>query len=204
MKYFIVLDTEFISLRKGGQPFQIAMSAFKLSETNLIKISDFNVYITLRKGYYLNHYVKEYTGVTEEKLQDEGIYPDMATNQLLDYLLNFNPKETVLVGWDPINDIKMLNRLLNHDEEWLDISKLQWFDLAKSYSRLNNIPSGQTKSLTYAVETYGITNENAHDAVADCKVTYELFKKMIEIHGLSEVVKDFVKERKPKYKKVRA
>ena len=48
VEFLIVLDTEFISLKRGGQPFQISMSAFHLnSEGALIKISDFNVYITL-------------------------------------------------------------------------------------------------------------------------------------------------------------
>ena len=59
-EFLIVLDTEFISLKKGGQPFQISMSAFHLNNETLIKISDFNVYITLRKGVYLNKYVKAY------------------------------------------------------------------------------------------------------------------------------------------------
>lgn len=206
IKYVIVLDTEFVSYHKGGQPFQISMSAFRLKEEKLIKISNFNVFITLRKGVYLNKYVKAYTGVTEEKLLDEGIYPDMATNQLLDYLLNFNMKETVLVGWDPGNDVRMMNALVNFEEELFDLSKWMWLNLATSYSRLNGLPSGITKSLTDACATYGIVDYSAHDAEEDCKATFDLLRLMIEKHGVQEVIYKTLnapKKVKTKYKKVR-
>jgi len=209
VEFLIVLDTEFISLKRGGQPFQISMSAFHLnSEGALIKISDFNVYITLRKGVYLNKYVKAYTGVTEEKLHDEGIYPFMATNQLLDYVLNFDLKRTVLVGWDPSNDIRMMNLLVNHDDEIFDFKKVTWLNLAASYSRLNGIPRGISKSLTEACNNYGMTDYDAHDAIEDCKATVELLRRMIEKHGTEEVIYQTLKEEaKPKskvrYKKVR-
>ena len=210
VEFLIVLDTEFISLKRGGQPFQISMSAFHMSnEGTLIKISDFNVYITLRKGVYLNKYVKAYTGVTEEKLHDEGIYPFMATNQLLDYILNFDLKKTVLVGWDPSNDIRMMNLLVNHDDEIFDFNKATWLNLASSYSRLNGIPRGISRSLTEACNNYGMVDYDAHDAVEDCKATVELLRRMIEKHGTQEVIYKTIEEdskpkvKKTKYKKVR-
>ena len=36
-EFLIVLDTEFVSMKKGGQPFQISMSAFHLNKDKLIK-----------------------------------------------------------------------------------------------------------------------------------------------------------------------
>ena len=207
-EFLIVLDTEFVSMKKGGQPFQISMSAFHLNNDTLIKISDFNVYITLRKGVYLNKYVKAYTGVTEEKLHDEGIYPFMATNQLLDYVLNFDLKTTVLVGWDPSNDIRMMNLLVNHEDEIFDFKKATWLNLAASYSRLNGIPRGISRSLTEACNNYGMVDYDAHDAVEDCKATVELLRRMIEKHGVEEVIYKTINEEpkpktKTKFKKVR-
>lgn len=189
IKYFIVIDTEFVSSKEGAQPFQISMIALQINKKKLVKISDFNAFIILREGLRLNYHAKMHTGITEEKLKKLGIYPDMAVNQVVNFLLNFNIKETMIVGWAVNNDKLMLEKLINYDEQLIDLNAYTWYDLANSYLKLNRIKGNDTPSLKHACDYYRLTGYNFHDAEDDARATALLLSMFIKEVGFEKAIK---------------
>lgn len=186
IKNIIVFDTEFVSARSGSQPIQIAMTAYELKENSIEKISDFSTFILPRKGVRLNKYVVEYTGINEEILRREGIYLEMARKQVIEYLLDFNFQDTILLGWDPSNDQRMFNILFNYNEEMIDVATFRWVDLARVYIHVNDLPLGQVPSLKTACEFYDMSDISFHDASNDCQATAILLSKLLELYGTTK------------------
>ena len=196
----IVLDTEFVSSKTINQPFQISISAFHLIKNQLQKISDFNAYIQMRPGTHLTYFAKKYTGITEDTLLNQGIYPDAATIQVVNYLLNFDVGNTLIVGWDPINDKRMIDNLINYSDEIVNVDAFPWFNLVKPYAHFNKITSGITPSLKEACEKYGLTDFAFHNAEDDTHATVALLQKFIDEYGREKTIDQFLVK---KYVKVR-
>lgn len=200
----VVFDTEFVSSKRGSQPFQVSMSAYQLNGEKLVEFGKFSIFITLKSGLFLNEYVKEYTGISDTKLKNEGIYPSMAKKQLIDYLLSFNFKSTIFVGWAIANDLKMFDLLLNDEDEIFDVNLLRWVDLGSAYATFNGVEHSMIPALKTACEKYGLKNSHYHDASGDVIATAKLLEKMISVHGMPSFLKlNESKYRKKKYKKVR-
>jgi DNA polymerase III epsilon subunit-like protein len=199
IKYFIVIDTEFVSSKEGAQPFQISMIALSLRKKKLTKISDFNVFIMLREGLKLNYFAKKHTGITEEKLKSYGVFPDMAVGQVVNFLLNFNMNETMIVGWAVNNDKRMLDKLINYKEKIIDLEAYQWYDLSNSYQKINKLKTNETPSLKAACEYYRLSGYNFHDAEDDARATALLLSMFIKELGFDQAIKipmiKFEKER---------
>lgn len=200
----VVFDTEFVSTKRGSQPFQVSMNAYNLRDNTLDFFGTFSIFITLKPGIFLNEYVRTYTGISEAKLYKEGIYPSMAKRQLIDYLLSFDLKKTIFVGWSIANDLRMFDLLLNDEDEIFDVNLIRWVDLGLAYARFNNVSRSSIPALKTACENYGLSNDNYHDATSDVIATANLLKQMLEIHGLDSFLSlDESKYKKKKYKKVR-
>jgi len=189
VKNVIVFDTEFISFKKGGQPIQIALTAYKFNQEKLEQVSNFSCYIKLAKHLYLNHYITEYTGIDDQKLKEEGITLEMAQNQVIEYLLEFPLKDTMLIGWDITNDIVMFNKLFNFNDDVIDISSFRWGDLSRTFSKIHSLQN--SKKLIDACKYYDIKETGFHNAESDAKITAILLKKMIEVHGGETMLKYF-------------
>ncbi len=189
-RYVIVIDTEFISSKEGEQPIQVSLIAYQIKGEELIKISDFNVYVMLKKGLHLNRFARKYTGITNEKLQKEGIYPDMAIQQIVNYLLLFNVEETIVVGWAPNNDKLILSHLINEKEPLLNLGAADWYDLARCYCVLNKMDPGQTPAFESAAEKYNLSGYKFHDSMEDAKATAELLKLFIKEKGIDKILYD--------------
>ncbi len=198
-QYIIVIDTEFVSSKQGEQPFQISLIAFEIKNNNLIKLSDFNVFIMLKEGIKLNYFAKKYTGITDEKLKKDGIYPDMAINQVINFLLMFNIENTLIVGWAPNNDKKMLDKLINDGEPIIDLNLFDWFDLAKSYVALNHLKTNETPAFKEATESYHLSGFHFHDSMEDAKATSALLSLLLKEHGMEQTI--YACQRSEKLKK---
>lgn len=199
IKNIIVFDTEFVFDRNSKQPIQLALTGYELKDKTIEKISTFSVFITLKRGTHLNKYVRSYTGIDESKLKSEGIYPNMAQRQAIEYILSFDLKTTILCGWAIGNDLIMFDALFNDDGELLDVNCLKWLDLGKAYSKINKEPNSSIPALKNACEKYGIGEFACHNANDDCNATALLLEKMLEKHG-NEVFNNsnFVKLKKKK------
>ena len=198
-KYILVIDTEFVCSREGEQPFQISLIALEIKNRQLNKISDFNVYVRLREGLHLNYFARKYTGITDEKLIKSGIYPNMATQQVISYLLMFNVDDTLIVGWAPQNDKKMLNRLMNSDEPLINLDAFDWFDLSKSYLKLNNIKSNSTPAFKDAMDFYHVRGYHYHDSMEDARATAFLLGIFLKEHGIEKTIYE-IQQTPPKKK----
>lgn len=202
IKYFIVIDTEFVSSKEGAQPFQISMIALALRKKKLTKISDFNVFIMLREGLKLNYFAKMHTGITEEKLKSYGVYPEMAVNQVVNFLMNFNVNETMIVGWAVNNDKRMLDKLINYKEKIIDLDAYQWYDLSNSFQKINKLKSNETPSLKTACDYYRLSGYNFHDAEDDARATALLLSMFIKELGFDQAIKiPLIKYEKEKVKR---
>lgn len=175
-RYYLVLDTEFVSSKQSKQPLQIAIRAYELQSGQFVHLKDFSSFIFLKKGNYLNQHVRQYTKINESVLREKGIRFSDARLQLIHYLLEFPFHETLLIGWDPNQDIVMLNLLLNeNDEQMLDMRWYSWLDLAGAIRILQGIPKHMTPSLEKACSLYGLPPVEFHDAEVDAYATASLF-----------------------------
>lgn len=174
-RYYLVLDTEFVSSRQSKQPLQIAIHAFELKDGQFKKAKNFASFIFLKKGNFLNQHVRQYTKINESVLREKGIRFSDARLQLIHYLLEFPFHETLMIGWDPNQDIMMLNLLLNDSEQMLDVRWYDWLDLAGTIRVLQGIPKHLTPSLEKACALYNLPPVEFHDADDDARATAELF-----------------------------
>jgi inhibitor of KinA sporulation pathway (predicted exonuclease) len=196
IEYIIVIDTEFVSSKDGQQPFQIAMRSYRLVENRLMNISNFNAFVQLREGLKLTYFAKKYSGITQEKLEELGIYPTEAINQVINFLLNFDLTKTVLVGWDPVNDKRMLDALLNYGDHLINLDSFQWFDLATPYRQLYKPGKKDTPSLKEACESLMLGTYDFHDAEVDVLATSALLEALLEKHGSKSILLDYLHPKK--------
>ena len=201
-KNVIVLDIEFVSSRRWNQPFQVSMFSYHLDGDKLNKISDFDIYINLKPGVHLNKYALNVTGISEAYLKKEGLYYKDAAIQVINYLLHFKLEDTLIVGWAPSNDKRMLDILFNSDEQMIDMSAFNFFDLNKSYNKFKGNDLHRGVSLQVACEDYGLEDVKFHNSYNDALSTARLLNKMLESHGSYEVIYE-VLNRKIKYVKNR-
>lgn len=174
-RYYLILDTEFVSSRQTKQPLQIAIQAYEWQSSAFVKVKDFSSYIFLKKGNFLNQHVRQYTKINESVLKEKGIRFSDARLQLIHFLLEFPFHETVVIGWDPSQDIVMLNLLLNDSEQMLDIRWYDWMDLASAVRIMQGIPKHLTPSLEKACALYELPPVEFHDADDDAMATAKLF-----------------------------
>lgn len=201
-KNIIVLDIEFVSSKKWNQPFQVSMFGYRLKGNQLVKINEFDIYISLKPGVHLNKYALNVTGISETYLKKEGLYYKEAALQIINYLLCFNIEDTLIIGWAPANDKRMLDILLNDGEQLIDISVFNFFDLNKSYNKFKGYELNRGVSLQTACEDYGLSDVKFHNSYNDALSTAKLLAKMLEEHGSYETLYEII-NRKVKYVKKR-
>ncbi len=183
LRHLLLIDTEFVSSKRGGQPFQVGFIEYEIKDGKYIRVGEFNLQIKLRKGLKLNTYAKECTGIDEETLEKHGFPFDNARYEVMNYLAKFPIDETLIIGWDPQGDKKMMNNLLNYKEELFDINEFKWHDVMKVYKRYYTELSNNNPSLTSACAHFNFDASNAHDALTDAELTGKILFKMIEDLG---------------------
>lgn len=204
IQHIIALDTEFVSSRDGQQPFQIAMRSYRLEGNKMITISHFNAFVQLKEGLKLTYYAKKVSGITQEKLEELGIYPSEAINQVIQFLLSFDLRTTLLVGWDPINDKRMLDALLNDGDNLINMDSFQWFDVVTPYKALFSPRKKDTPSLKEACEVVQIVACDYHDAEGDTLATAALLEHLLLQYGKEKVLDPYLHGiRRQKYIKKR-
>ena len=201
-KNIVVLDIEFVSSRKWNQPFQVSMFSYRLKGDKLEKISDFDIYINLKPGVHLNRYATKVTGISEAYLRKEGLYYKEATVQSINYLLNFKLEDTLIVGWSPSNDKRMLDILFNGDEQLIDMAAFNFFDLNKSYNKFRGLDLNRGVSLQKACEDFELQDVEFHNSYYDALSTARLLQKFLDEYGTYETIYEIM-NRKVKYVKKR-
>lgn len=188
IKHLLLLDTEFISSKQGHWPFQIGFIEYETKDGRYIRVGDFNLHIRLKEGITLNSFARLITGIDEEKLEKVGLPIEAARYEVLSYLIKFPLEDTVIIGWDPQGDKKMLNILLNSDGELFDVNNYTWLDAMKIYRKYYTKTKGNNPSLESACKYFNVDTSNAHDALSDAEMTGRVLFKMIEELGAEKAI----------------
>ena len=187
-KHLIFFDTEFISTRRKNQPIEISLIAYDIVDNELKYDKSFSTYILLEKGVYLNKYVTAFTGIDNEMLDKYGIRISDAKEQFLYFLLNYSPRDTLLVGWSISNDIFMFDILVNKDERTFDLSVFDWYDLSNVFTSLYAEKKNETLSLSNACKMIGIENLNFHDSLEDANATKYVMEYLFKEQGINKIL----------------
>ena len=187
-KHLIFFDTEFISSRRKNQPIEISLVAYDIDAETLKYDKSFSTYILLEKGVYLNKYVTAFTGIDNEVLDKYGIRFSDAKEQFLYFLLNYSPRDTLLVGWSISNDIFMFDILVNRDERTFDLSVFDWYDISNVFSSLYSEKKNETLSLSNACKLIGKGDMNFHDSLTDAKATKYVMEHLLKEHGSKAIL----------------
>lgn len=189
-KHLIFFDTEFISSRRKNQPIEISLVAYDIDGKELKYDKSFSTYILLEKGTYLNKYVTAFTGIDNELLDKYGIRISDAKEQFLYFLLNYSPRDTLLVGWSIANDIFMFDILVNRDEKTFDLSVFDWYDISNVFTSLYGEKKNETLSLANACKIIGNDDMNFHDSLTDAKATKIVMEYLIDNQGINKILSD--------------
>lgn len=181
---YIIFDLEFNqqypkdksltnAIKKGLLLEIIQIGGLKLNN-NFETISIFNSLINPTVHTIIHPYVKNLTGITNERLSSSKTFPEVYK----DFLDFIGDNETILCVWGTA-DIKELIKNTNfYNLSYSSLSK-KYIDIQSLASKYFNTPKGTKISLRNAIEllNINITGE-FHDAYNDAYYTAEVFKKL--------------------------
>ena len=159
----------------------------------------FNIYIKPDNIEDVDPKALEVNKIKLETLMTHGFDKETAINLLEDWIENKlglprsqggKPKKIVPLGQNYAFDRGFIQRWLGVEQynEWFDY---HYKDTMNTANYLNDRAAMQCEevpfkkvNLRYLASTFGIPNENAHDAFADCVMCAQVYRKMLHMGPL--------------------
>ena len=174
---FIVFDTEYASWqgfldapeeeKKKAEIVQIA--ALKINSRDLSVAEKLNLYVKPRFAPKLTDYFINLTGITDERLQTEGVQPVKAAGQIAKLMQN---GPTLMIAHNAQFDACFLRGLLRGQK----VGRIDWLDSLTVYKDRRAYPH----KLANAIIAYDLTGkvQNSHRAIDDVLALFEVLKAM--------------------------
>lgn len=193
IKYIYILDLEYLSwslksaqnlnIRKKSQPPEIIQaSLIKLSLTNLKKIKLFNVYVK-PKFNSIPFRITKLTGITKKKILEKGISFDDAMKQIFRFL----DKKSVIICNGNDDQILNINFRINKIK-LKSFKKVFFYDFSRLLVKLYPSKLTRTNNLLKVFDLK--LNIRPHNAINDCKIIYEVLKKIYKEFGRKFIIKE--------------
>ena len=144
-----------------------------VSDNGHIRISDtFGTLIKLSSpDRELPDKITELTGITNQQLNSEGVLKDEACLKLVDFLCNPN---SLLAAYNAQFDLNFLFYFLNSFKKADLLKKIKMLDVLTVYRDRKQYPH----RLRDAVSAYSINSGDAHRALYDAQMTFEVLCEM--------------------------
>lgn len=143
-----------------------------VGEKGLPVVADkLSILIELSPGRHLPEAITRLTGITEERLADEGIAKDKACNMISDMLMH---PGCLLAAYNAQFDLGFLYHFLDSFDKAELLKGMKMLDVLTVYRDRKPYPH----KLADAVNAYSIDIENFHCASDDARATFDLLCKM--------------------------
>ena len=187
-KALVVFDTETSGLDfDNDQIIELAALRVERTATGGLRIAGkMDTFIKLPEGETLPENIVSLTGITDERLQTEGVQPVKAAGQIAKLMQN---GPTLMIAHNAQFDACFLRGLLRGQK----VGRIDWLDSLTVYKDRRAYPH----KLANAIIAYDLTGkvQNSHRAIDDVLALFEVLKAMDDEreddHGLSDLLGSF-------------
>ena len=180
-KALVIFDTETSGLNPGDDQI-IELAALRVERTaaGAMRIAGkMDTFIKLPEGETLPENIVSLTGITDERLQTEGVQPVKAAGQIAKLMQN---GPTLMIAHNAQFDACFLRGLLRGQK----VGRIDWLDSLTVYKDRRAYPH----KLANAIIAYDLTGkvQNSHRAIDDVRALFEVLKAMDDERDVVERV----------------
>ena len=172
----IFFDTETSGLNcRSSRIIELAM----LTVVDGKIIDEYDEFVDI--GERLDPKITELTGITDNDLDEKGLYEDVIADDLMERLT----PGTVMIAHNCQFDLSFVYHLLKRhypNEAYETLASLKWIDTVTILKDCKDYPH----KLIDAVEFFELEKVNFHRAIDDTKALYDVFQKLKEIRPVCE------------------
>ena len=172
-KALVIFDTETSGLDpEDNQIIELAALRVERTQTGALRIAGkMDTFIKLPEGETLPENIVSLTGITDERLQTEGVQPAKAASQIAKLMQN---GPTLMIAHNAQFDACFLRELLRGFQP----GRLDWLDSLTVYKDRRPYPH----KLANAILAYELEDkvQNSHRAIDDVLALFEVLKAMDE------------------------
>lgn len=172
----IIFDTETTGLNfTRDQIIEIGAAAWSPEGER----AGMDAFIRLPVGRQLPPFIVQLTGITDQRLQEEGLLPQEAAEDFASLLEG--AQRPLLAAYNAQFDLNFLYHLLQAFGLWRILDSCRHLDVMTVYKDRRDYPH----KLCNAIEAYGLgdTAVNSHRAVDDARATVQLLEAMAAERG---------------------
>jgi len=152
----------------------------KITEIAATSASDKEFTKLLKIGEPLSKFITNFTGITDEMLEKEGVEPRQGLEEFYEYLKTFN-SSVILIAHNGDNYDKLIinstfRRVIGDNAPYLSCYYIHHFDTRVMAKFL--YPDLKSYSLKNLCKKFGIDNPNHHRALNDAIVCRRLFEHL--------------------------
>lgn len=170
-KALVVFDTETSGLDfDNDQIIELAALRVERTATGGLRIAGkMDTFIKMPEGETLPENIVSLTGITDERLQTEGVHPAKAASQIAKLMQN---GPTLMIAHNAQFDACFLRGLLRGQK----VGRIDWLDSLTVYKDRRAYPH----KLANAIIAYDLTGkvQNSHRAIDDVLALFEVLKAM--------------------------
>ena len=168
----LIFDLETTGIEpKSNEIIEIAMLRVTDNNGTPVIADEYGTLVKLSEGRRLPAVITEITGITERQLSDEGREKEDVCNKIADMISCPNP---LLIAYNAQFDLCFLYYFLQKFGRADVLKNAKKLDALTVYKDRRPYPH----KLANAAAAYGLSLENAHRALDDAKVTFELLCEM--------------------------
>ncbi|MBT7706540.1 3'-5' exonuclease [archaeon] len=177
----IVIDTETSGLRPNQhQVLTVGMLLIDATPHKLDFLNESHLFVK-HKEYHLSRSAMRINGIDIKEHDKIGIFPKLVCKKINNFLDEHSLRKTPVVGHNVHFDKNFLKVLFQ--EEGLDLpfhdekedTRYIWARLRKN----GLVDQSKNAKLGTIAEHFGVDYTKAHDALADCKITAQVYHKML-------------------------
>lgn len=177
----LVIDTETTGLSpQFNKTLTVGLLLIDVEKDFLDILDQSHIFIK-HQNYNLNPEATAVHNIDIHEHHRKAVEPEIACNHINDFLIENELLQTKLVGHNISFDrgfLKSLSFQANaplklHDKH--DDTMWMW----KSLQRKNKVPDHLRATLQTVADFFDIDHSNAHDALADCKITAKVYWKLL-------------------------
>ena len=177
----IVIDTETSGLRPNQhQILTIGMVLIDVAPKKLEFVDESHLFVK-HKEYHLSKTAMRINGIDIQEHDKKGIFPKFACKSVNNFLDEHSLRKTPIVGHNVHFDKNFLKVLFQ--EEGLELPfHHEKEDTRYIWERLRRqglISPDKNAKLGTIAEHFGVDYTKAHDALADCKITAQVYHKLL-------------------------
>ncbi|MBS3087953.1 3'-5' exonuclease [Candidatus Pacearchaeota archaeon] len=179
----LIIDTETTGLSPNfNKTLTVGLLLIDVEKTHLDILAQNHIFIK-HKNYNINPQALKVNGINIDEHNLHACPPSKACSQINTFIKKNSLQKTPIVGHNIHFDKAFLNSLFQQGEtkpifhdEYEDTIKI-WKELQKK----EIIPSHLRATLGTLATHFDIDYEKAHDALADCKITAQVYHEMLKL-----------------------